>query len=168
MKKSKLCNYIASLLICIVIIIAIPLVIPKLFGYQIYGVLSGSMEPEYPVGSVIYVEDIAPANIHVKDVITFKMSAQSDVVATHRVVSINSEENSFITKGDANKENDSASVSFQRVLGKAIFCLPLFGYISLFIQSTIGILTTIILIASIFILWILADKLKKKEGKGDS
>lgn len=165
MKASKICNHLATILIIIVVLIAVPLVVPRIFGYQVYGVLSGSMEPNYPIGSIIYVENIDTSKIKVDDVITFKMSAKSNVVATHRVIEINQDEQSFTTKGDANKEKDSATVSKQRVLGRAIFCIPLFGYISMFTQSSIGIITSIGVIALIFILWFLADRFKKKESE---
>ena len=47
------CNILGTLILFSVILLCIPVTLPKLFGYQIYDVVSGSMEPEIPVGSVI-------------------------------------------------------------------------------------------------------------------
>lgn len=46
----------------IIITFAGILLMPRLFGYAPYAVLSGSMEPEYPVGSLIYVTATDPSN----------------------------------------------------------------------------------------------------------
>ncbi|MDA4324587.1 signal peptidase I, partial [Escherichia coli] len=62
------------------------------------------MEPEYPVGSLIYVDRVEPSEISIGDPITFVMN-ESLMVATHRVVDIK-EDGSFITKGDANDTVD--------------------------------------------------------------
>ena len=45
---SKVLNYIGILLMALVILLVLPLTVPKLFGFQIFGILTGSMEPEYP------------------------------------------------------------------------------------------------------------------------
>ncbi len=52
-----LCNLLGTLILVLVIASCLPLTVPRLFGYEIYEVVSGSMEPEIPVGSVIYVAD---------------------------------------------------------------------------------------------------------------
>ena len=44
-----------GILLCVIILL-IPMSTPRLFGYDMYNVVSGSMEPTIPEGSVIYVE----------------------------------------------------------------------------------------------------------------
>ena len=68
---SKALNITATLLMALVILLTVPLTIPRLFGYQIYGILTDSMEPVYPVGSVVYVKPAEPEDIQVGDAITF-------------------------------------------------------------------------------------------------
>ena len=58
-----LCNVIGTLLIVLVIATSLPLAIPSLLGYEAYNVVSGSMEPTIPEGSVIYVEHTEPSAI---------------------------------------------------------------------------------------------------------
>lgn len=161
MKISKILNLIATLIIVVIVIVCGALVVPKVFGYKMYGILSGSMEPKYPVGSLIYVEPVEPSEIQVGDVITFKMAAESDVVATHRVVAKNDETSSFTTKGDNNQQQDSSPVSYERLIGRVVLCIPMLGYIAQFVQSSAGMVAGISAIVLVFVLWFLADYLKK-------
>ena len=62
MKKSsirKTWNVISSILVALVVLLALLLVGARLFGLQVYTVLSGSMEPTYHTGSLIYVKKVA-------------------------------------------------------------------------------------------------------------
>ena len=59
--------------------------LPKVFGYQIYGILTDSMEPEYSVGEAVFVKPVAPQDIKVGDAITFRLGTDSELTATHRV-----------------------------------------------------------------------------------
>ncbi len=161
---SKILNLIATLIVVVIVVVCGALVVPKAFGYQMYGILSGSMEPKYPVGSLIYVEPVEASEVEVGDVITFKMAADSDVVATHRVVEKDDTNEAFTTKGDNNDNIDSSPVSYQRLIGKAVLCIPMLGYIADFIQSSAGMVAGVSAIVLVFVLWFLADYLKKKEG----
>ena len=84
----KILNGVGIVIVLLVLIIMLPLTIPKVFGYDIYGILSNSMEPEIKTGSVVYVKSTDPRDVEVGDIITYKMGVDSDVVATHRVVEI--------------------------------------------------------------------------------
>ena len=70
----------------------------------------------------------------------------------------------FTTKGDNNDNIDSSPVSYQRLIGKAVLCIPMLGYIADFIQSSAGMVAGVSAIVLVFVLWFLADYLKKKEG----
>ena len=99
---AKVCSVIGTLLLLVAILICIPLTLPRLAGYQIYHVISGSMEPAIPVESVVYVKDVAPADIQKKDVIAFHSVLGEEAIITHRVVSNNRVAGEIVTKGDAN------------------------------------------------------------------
>lgn len=85
----KLWSFVTTLLVVIVVILAILLVGVRVVGLTPYAVLSGSMEPTYHVGSLIYVREIEPAQIEVGTPITFVVN-EDLLVATHRVVEIES------------------------------------------------------------------------------
>lgn len=162
MKLSKILNILATLIIALIVALCAVIMLPRVFSYEVYGILSGSMLPNYPIGSIIYVDQVEASEIEVGDVITFNMAADSDVVATHRVVEINTEEENFITKGDNNDNVDSSPVSFQRLIGRVVLCIPVLGYVTAFIQSSHGIIASIGAIIIVFILWFLSDYFKKR------
>lgn len=64
---SKILSFLA---VFTVVILAVLLVGTKLIGLTPYTVLSGSMEPEYHVGSVIYVTKVEPEELKERDCIS--------------------------------------------------------------------------------------------------
>ena len=69
----------------VVVLLAVSL-LPRLFGYTPYAVLSGSMEPEYPVGSLILVHSVDPGALQPGDDVTFYRS--DGAVVTHQVYAV--------------------------------------------------------------------------------
>lgn len=134
----------------------------RLLGYQVFTVLSGSMEPEYSVGDLLYVREVDVNSIKVGDPITFILN-EDLVVATHRVVEIDTENQHFYTKGDANEIADSEPVHFNNVIGVPKFSIPMLGYVSNFIQNPPGMYITIATGAVLIILVFLPDMLGKKK-----
>lgn len=123
----KFIKIVTDILLVIVLVIAAVLYIPRLMGLKTYKVLSGSMEPEYRVGSVVYVEKSSIDDIEVGDVITFYIN--DNTVVTHRVVDKDNDTESFHTKGDANETEDGGSVAYDKVVGKVVLNVPYLGYI---------------------------------------
>jgi signal peptidase len=115
----------------------------RIFGLTPYTVLSGSMEPTYHVGSVIYVKDIDPSDLREKDPVTFR--ADGGQIVTHRIIEVLPKEGNeylFRTQGDANNVADGV-LEGSRVIGKPIFTIPYLGYITSYVQSTSGLLLII-------------------------
>lgn len=158
----KLINY---LIIGIVVIFAILMVGVKLFGINIYTVLSGSMEPVYKVGSLIYVVDNDVSELNVGDVITFKLT--DEVVATHRIVEIKEDNGykEFYTKGDSNEDVDEKSVAEEDIIGKPIFTIPYLGYVASFMQTKSGSLIMIGVGFSLFVMMMMIDLIIDKNRK---
>lgn len=88
-KIKKLWGFITTLLVVFMVLLAILLVGVRIVGLTPYAVLSGSMEPTYHVGALIYVKPIAPQDVAVGTPLTFVVD-ESLLVATHRVVDIES------------------------------------------------------------------------------
>lgn len=155
----KIWNAFTTLLIVAVALLALLFVGARLFGFQLYAVLSGSMEPAYRTGSVIYVRKTDAAKLKVGDVITFQLTG--DAVATHRIVEIvgDPENPSFRTKGDANNVVDGALVSPEDIIGKVVFSAPYLGYAVEFIQTPKGRYTAAAVGALLLLLLILPDVL---------
>ena len=154
----------STALVAVVVILAVLLVGIRLIGYTPYTVLSGSMEPAYHVGSVIYVAEVEPEELKVGDPITFVLN-EDLVVATHQVVEIDAEGRRFYTKGDANETADAAPVHFNNVIGVPQFSIPLLGYVANFIQNPPGTYIAISAGAVLLLLMFLPDLFAKDEGK---
>lgn len=151
-----------SILLVMLILICIPFTVPKAFGLSIYEVITDSMTPEYPVGSFIYVEKIQPEKVKVDDVITFSIGTDTSQVMTHRVVAIDSENQTFTTKGDANKDVDVSPVAFQRVLGKPVYSIKHMGVWVQVFESTEGRVLLGVLLVLVFALWFAGDHIEPK------
>ena len=123
----KFIKIVTDILLVIVLVMAAVLYIPRLMGLKTYKVLSGSMEPEYHVGRVVYVEKSLIDDIEVGDVITFYIN--DNTVVTHRVVDKDDDTESFRTKGDANEIEDGGSVAYEQVVGHVVLDVPSRGYI---------------------------------------
>ena len=162
--KAKILSIAATMLMAALLLAALPLTIPKLFGYQIYNVLTSSMTPALPPGSAIYVQACDAQDLEPGDIITFTLSSSTTLVETHRVVENDWQARQLVTKGDANADVDIDPVAYDRVVGKVVFSIPVLGAASQMMHSRGGIAVCIAIFALAFILWTLADKMKKRES----
>ena len=161
--KAKALSAVATALLLAVMAVALPFSVPKLFGYQIYNVLTQSMEPAMPVGSAIYVKRCDPQALRQGEIITYRLSEATGLVETHRVVENDTQAKQLITKGDANALPDVDPVSYERVVGKVVMCIPVLGTVSEMLHSGPGVTACVAIFALAIILWTLADKTKKRE-----
>lgn len=112
-------------------------------------VKSGSMEPAIPTGSLVIVK---PAAIYNKgDIITFGKDTKTDIPTTHRIIAVN-DNGSFVTKGDANEEQDPNPVSRGEVIGEVMFHIPGAGYVLDFARQPIGFALLVAIPAGLVIL----------------
>ena len=124
----KLWSVLSTLIVIAVVALAILLAGVRIVGLTPYVVLSGSMEPTYHTGSLIYDKKVDPFTLKEGDVITFMVS--EDTLATHRIVGVVPDEDEpgtirFRTKGDANDAEDGTLVHYKNVVGTPVFHHPL-------------------------------------------
>lgn len=153
-------------MLVVVLLLAAALVGVRIFGIAPYTVLSGSMEPTYHVGSLIYVKRVEPATLEVGDPITYVM--ENGTVVTHRVIGIVEDYGGegvrgFKTKGDANNTEDGGAVHSKNVLGRPIFTIPYLGYLAYAIQTPPGSYLAIGLCIVVVLMTFLPDLLDKLE-----
>ena len=161
-KLKKVWDILSTVIVALVVVSAVFLMGSRLMGYRVFSIISGSMEPEYSVGDLIYVQSVDPKTVEVGDVITFVLN-EDLVVATHRVVRIDTEKSHFYTKGDANEIEDGAPVHFNNLIGVPKFSVPLLGYVSDFIQNPPGMYIVIVFGSILLVAVFLPDFLKKKK-----
>lgn len=156
-------NVLSALIIVILATLAILLIGVRAFGFTPYAVLSGSMEPDYSVGSAVYVKSVEAEDIEVGDVITFTMSGSSTVV-THQVIEID-EDGLFYTQGLANEALDGSPVTIDNVIGKVIFCIPYMGYISVYVTTPPWIYMIVAAVLIWIIIMYMIDVLREEEDE---
>lgn len=157
-----ICNALGTIFLIAVILACIPLTLPRLLGYQVYTVISGSMEPAIKTGSLVFVKGEAPENIAKGDIIVFYAESGDGAIITHRVVSNRIVSGEFITRGDANAAEDINPVSYDSLIGKVTWSVPAIGRILAVAATTPGKLTAAGLIAVAFILHIVAGRLREE------
>ena len=147
---ARLVHAVETLFVVAAVALAAPSA-PRVFGYTPYAVLSGSMEPELPVGSMVYVHETDPATLHPGDVVTFYRS--DGAVVTHQVYEVDTDARTIGTQGIANKDadgslvHDAQATPFSGVIGIAVFCIPYLGYVEAFCTTPSGLLAIIAVLA---------------------
>jgi signal peptidase len=127
----------------------------SLFGYRYYDVLTGSMEPTYKVGDLIFVRVTDASEINVGDPVTFNPGATDDSYLTHRVVEkIEDYQGTgvtcFRTRGDANETDDPFVIDASRMIGVVKLRIPVIGYIVKFVQVHYVMVIIFIVLFSVF------------------
>lgn len=132
--------------------------LPMVFGRGNAMVMSGSMEPTIPIGSMIIIhkhDSYAP-----DDIITYD---ENSTLVTHRLISIDGD--TAITKGDANNAQDSP-IQTSQIRGEVTAVLPNAGKVLLWMQSPLRIF--IILLLGITVQFLLGGFSKRKQKKTKS
>ena len=163
-------NFITWILVLVLVVAAVLLAGVRLVGLRPLTVLSGSMEPKFSAGDLIYVKSVDYRDLKEGDIITFMLS--EDVIATHRIVGVVPDESDpdvirYRTKGDANDTEDGALVHYKNVVGTPVYSLPGMGYIANYIQTPPGSYIAMSGAAVIMLLVFLPDLLWSGEAKGE-
>ena len=140
LKLKKVFSWFSTISVILLLILAVLLAGVRLVGIQPYMVLSGSMEPTYHVGSMIYVISVDPMDLQAGDPLTYRLNGET--VVTHRIVErvdTGSGGYAFRTKGDANLLVDGALVKPEHILGKPVISIPYLGFVANFVQKPPGI-----------------------------
>jgi len=119
-------------LFVVLALIAVMIVVPKLGGATAYTVLTGSMRPQFPPGTLVVVKPIDPGQLRIGDVATYQLVSGEPEVITHRVAGIGSSlagDQQFIFRGDANNVEDKP-VQPEQIRGRLWYSVPLLGFVN--------------------------------------
>ena len=104
--------------------------VPRLGGATPYTILTGSMAPNYPPGTLVVVKPVDTTDIQVGTVITYQLRSGDPQVVTHRVIEVGHNlegETRFTTQGDANSVADEKPVRPEQVRGRLWYAVPHLG-----------------------------------------
>ena len=160
---STLCSALGTILLIILIVACLPLTVPRLLGFELYTVISGSMEPEIPIGSLVFVKDVAPEDVQEKDVIAFYGGKDSNAIITHRVEENNVLTGEFVTKGDANEDVDMIPVDYDDLIGRVELSVAKIGTLAQFLTSMNGKIAAAGVIVASMIMHLLASLFDRRK-----
>ncbi|GAB3812692.1 hypothetical protein GCM10028820_06180 [Tessaracoccus terricola] len=109
------------------------LVVPFATGSQTYAVLTSSMAPGYPPGTLIVVKPQPYESLEVGDVVTYQLESGKPAVITHRITGFASDQagnRMLVTKGDNNDVADPEPVREVQVRGTLFYAVPYAGYLA--------------------------------------
>src|SRR5699024_12447835 len=121
-KIGNIINIVITTLLYTVLISAMVIVVSmrmsgedvSLIGYKVKTLLCGSMEPGIQTGSIIAIKEPEPRYTFEKnDVITF--ITEEEKIITHRIDEGRKDERYYVTKGDANDDEDKKLASKQNI-----------------------------------------------------
>jgi signal peptidase len=163
--RKKIKEIIYVLILVALLTPAIIYVVPFIFSdYYSSVVMSGSMEPAVPVGSIVVTQKIDVDNVKAGDIIVFQRSNSKTL---HRVIDKIVENDSyyFKTKGDANENPDPWIVQPEQVQGSLLLTMPYYGYLIYFAGTPIGFILMVIIPATLLIANVIRKiiQLKKEE-----
>ncbi|HEX3265677.1 MAG TPA: signal peptidase I [Candidatus Limnocylindrales bacterium] len=125
-------GWLAAALGVVVVAVLLPLTIfltsSWLAGWQLMSVLTGSMQPTYPVGSLLVIGQIDAAAVQPGMAIVFHDPAEPARLVAHRVIGIATESPlAFVTQGDANPARDPNPVPARLVRGHVLWSVSGLG-----------------------------------------
>lgn len=137
MQRKKISILLTAVVIFISVVIVGIVYAPAVFGMKSYAILTGSMEPTIPEGSMVYVKPCSSFDEYqINDIVTFSDPATGKSF-THRIVEIDAGDRCFTTKGDANSVPDLSPTYFSLAVGKVKMSVPLLGFVAEFLKSTV-------------------------------
>lgn len=168
MMRSKLSVLISGLVAVLILLPLSLFFLPSLVGAEgAFIVRSSSMEPEIPLGSMVFVYSEEPADIMPGDVITFYSGVNDEVVRiTHRVVERARTEGGYIylTKGDALTVPDDEWVPEQNVIGEVRYTAPGLGTLVQKYRENVLFIGSLIILSSAIIIENLRTVIIEKLG----
>lgn len=119
-----------AVILLAVVVLALAVLVPRVTGATPYTVLTSSMRPTLPPGTLVVVRPVDPAALGVGDVITYQLRSGDPEVVTHRIVQVDARldgTTGFRTQGDANDSADRGEVLPVQVKGRLWYAVPFLG-----------------------------------------
>jgi signal peptidase len=154
--------------------LAAAVVVPRVAGATPYTILTGSMRPSLPPGTLVVVKPRPVDQLRAGDVVTYQLESGKPAVVTHRITQVSTNlkgERSFTTKGDANNVADQNPVRAAQIRGTLLYAVPKLGYVNNFISgsqrqvATYGVVTLLLGYAAFMSVGALRDRRVAKQAR---
>lgn len=141
-------------ILSVAVVLAVAVLIPRLAGATPYTILTGSMRPGFPPGTLVVIKPASVSDIGTGDVITYQLRSGEPTVVTHRVTVVGQNlrgEKQFTTQGDANNIADAEQVMPVQIKGKLWYSVPYLGYVNDAVTGKERRITTIIVVSGLLL-----------------
>lgn len=118
-------------------ILAATIVVPRITGALPYTILTSSMEPTYPPGTLIVVRPVTASDLRLGTPITYQVESGRPEVVTHRIVRISNSADGdvrYVARGDANTVDDEP-IRLEQIRGAVWYSIPFIGYVNTWING---------------------------------
>lgn len=122
-----------AVILAVAAVLMVAVAVPRVAGATPYTVLTGSMRPALPEGTLVVVKPVGAEEVSTGDVVTYQLESGEPTVVTHRVTAVGTDltgEVRFTTQGDANDTPDAESVGPVQVRGEVWYAVPYLGHVN--------------------------------------
>jgi signal peptidase I len=122
-----------SVILLAAAVLAIAVVVPRVGGATPYTILTGSMRPHYPPGTLVVAKPVDVDQLAIGDIITYQLSSGDPTVVTHRIVAtaLRGDGTTLVhTQGDANNTADERWVMPVQIKGRLWYAVPYLGRVN--------------------------------------
>lgn len=153
-------------------VLVIAVLVPRIAGATPYVILTGSMRPAMPPGTLVVIKPVPVDTIGIGTVVTYQLNSGDPTVVTHRVVAIGfdgKDQQVFTTRGDANDVADAKAVTPVQIRGERWYYVPYLGYVTNFFTgsqrhlASIIVVSGLLLYASWMFLGAASDRARKRD-----
>jgi len=143
-----------ALMLVVVALAVVTVALPKASSAVPLTVLTGSMRPALPPGSLVIVRPVDAANLAIGDIATYQIRSGEPDVVTHRIIGIHAGSGggqTFDFKGDNNPVADAARVQAEQIQGRVWYSVPLVGHLSTAVNGPHGTLFSVAVAAGLLV-----------------
>jgi signal peptidase I len=154
----------ASALCVFALLLAIAYGVLGHLGYRAEPVLSGSMEPTLPVGSLAVLKEVPASDVERGDVVAFSTPGQEDSITTHRIAAVErgGSRTVYRTRGDANTADDPWGLSQRGAMGELVVDVPYAGYVTRWLAQR-EVHAAVVILASLLALLMILRRIWREE-----
>lgn len=141
-------------ILSVAIAVTVAVLIPRISGATPYTILTGSMQPSIPPGTLVVMKPVPVEEIGLGTVVTYQLKSGEPTVVTRRVVSTGMNgkgERVFRTQGDANNAADAKPVRPVQIKGALWYKVPYLGYVNKYITGKERHITMIIVVSGLLL-----------------
>ncbi len=134
--------------------VSVAVLIPRIGGATPYTILTSSMGPKMPPGTLVVIKPTPVDEIGVGTVLTYQLESGKPTVVTHRVVAVGIDgkgKKSFTTQGDANNVADATAVRPVQIKGQLWYQVPYLGYFNKIITGKERTVIMVLVVSFLFL-----------------